>query len=54
MKLATYEVQQEVSQTQMKAEVKERVDEVAAGLRNTYSQIEDLYTTASVAVGTLD
>ena len=47
VKLATYEAQQELSQTQMKAEVKEQVGEVTAGLKEPY-------TTANVAVGKLD
>ena len=46
-KLATYEAQQKVSQTQMKEEVKEQVGEVAVGLK-------ELYTQASAAVGKLD
>ena len=46
-KLATYEAQQKLSQTQMKEEVKEQVGEVTVGL-------EELYTTASAAVGKLD
>ena len=46
-KLATYEAQQELSQTQMKEEVKEQVGEVTVGLK-------ELYTTASAAVGKLD
>jgi len=44
IKLATYEAQQELSQTRMQAEVKEQVSEVTAGLK-------ELYNTASVAVG---
>ena len=44
VKLATYEAQQELSQTRMQAEVKEQVSEVTAGLK-------ELYNTASVAVG---
>ena len=47
VKLATYEAQQELSQTQMKAEVKEQVGEVTVGLKK-------LYTMASAAVGKLD
>ena len=46
-KLATYEAQQKLSQTQMKEEVKEQVGEVAVGLK-------ELYTQASAAVGKLD
>ena len=46
-KLATYEAQQKLSQTQMKEEVKEQVGEIAVGLKK-------LYTQASAAVGKLD
>ena len=44
VKQATYEAQQELSQTRMQAEVKEQVSEVTAGLK-------EFYSTASVAVG---
>ena len=44
IKLATYEQQQELSQSRMQSEVKEQVSEVTAGLK-------ELYNTASVAVG---
>ena len=44
VKLATYEAQQELSQTRMQAEVKEQISEVTEGLKA-------LYNTASVAVG---
>ena len=46
-KLATYEAQQKLSQTQMKEEAKEQVGEVAVGLK-------EMHTQASAAVGKLD
>jgi len=46
LRFVAYEAQQELGQTKMKAEVKEQVREVTAGLK-------ELYNTASVAVGTV-
>ena len=46
-KLATYEAQQKLSQTQMKEEVKGQVGDVTVGLK-------ELYTTANTVVGKLD
>ena len=38
-KLATYEAQQKLSQTQMKEEIKKQVGEVAVGLKKLYTQV---------------
>ena len=46
LKLVAYESQQAVGQTEMQQEVKNQVNEVTDGLK-------ELYTTASVAVGTM-